>query len=371
MPRPYIVILFIVVFTTLLGMSTLAITSFITMSFNDYLISDFIVITSVIFPACILFILLTIVGQHYYNSLTRWTYYISAIWIGLFCYLLIASAIGSVIDLALVPSMFISKLIGYTVILSSVIITITGVLRARRISVHEVTVRLPHLPQKWHGRSAVWVSDLHLGQIYTAGHTQKVVNAIKRVNPDIVFVGGDVFDGTTATDLYSLVDPFNQLNPTLGVYYITGNHEEFGGSMTHFVDAVKNVGMRVLMDQAIEIEGVQLLGVDYSHASDPARFKSILESFSIQTTTPSILLKHEPKHLAIAHEAGVSLQISGHTHRAQMWPLGYIAHWAYGGYSYGLKHYGTMQVLISSGAGTWGPPLRVGTQSEVLVIHFS
>jgi predicted MPP superfamily phosphohydrolase len=115
---------------------------------------------------------------------------------------------------------------------------------------------------------------------------------------------------------------------------------------------------------------LQIVGVDWAQAANTERFRMILASIAIDREHPSILLKHEPKDLDVASERGISLQISGHTHRAQQWPLEYVARRVYNGYSYGLKNYREMLVYISSGAGTWGPPMRVGTDCEVVVFTF-
>jgi uncharacterized protein len=251
----------------------------------------------------------------------------------------------------------------------ALVASIYGVFHAKDIHVKEIKVSLPDLPAAWIGRKAVWVSDLHLGQLHGPSFARKIVKKVNDLPHDIVFIGGDLFDGTSAPDLDGLIAPFKDLSAPLGVYFITGNHEEFGDS-NRFVQAIKSIGMHVLQDKMTEIEGVQLVGVDYHNASDSRRFEKTLSELAIDQNKLSILLKHEPKDLYIAHEAGISLQISGHTHQAQMWPLGYLASLVYKGYAYGLKDFKDMQVYTSSGVGTWGPPMRVGTDAEVVVFTF-
>jgi predicted MPP superfamily phosphohydrolase len=216
----------------------------------------------------------------------------------------------------------------------------------------------------------VFVSDLHLGQINSENFARKVVGKIQTLQPDIVFIGGDLFDGTAFAE--NAAEPFRNLKPKLGLYFITGNHEEFRDS-GKFIAAIKNAGIEILEDNLVEIEGLQVLGVDYNHASDRQRFALILEGLNIDPNKPSILLKHEPKDIDITATANISLQLSGHTHRAQMWPLNYLAKWIYKGFDYGLKRVGQSetQVFTSSGVGTWGPPMRVGTDSEIVVIRFT
>ena len=96
-----------------------------------------------------------------------------------------------------------------------------------------------------------------------------------------------------------------------------------------------------------------------------------MENLNIDKNQPSILLKHQPLQLDIAEQAGISMQISGHTHKAQVFPLNISTHFIFKGYDYGLKFLHKMLVYTSSGVGTWGPPLRVGSDSEIVVFTFT
>jgi predicted MPP superfamily phosphohydrolase len=209
-----------------------------------------------------------------------------------------------------------------------------------------------------------------LGQFYGPSYAQKIVNRVNALPHDIIFIGGDLYDGTGAPDIAELAAPLGGFTGHLGIYFITGNHEEFGQSDA-FIAAVRSARIRPLIDEMVEIDGLQLVGVDYKNSADKESFKAILSRLALDPAKPSILLKHEPKDIDVAREAGVSFQISGHTHKAQMWPLGYIADLIYKGYAYGLKQSGNMHVLTSSGVGTWGPPMRVGTDCEIVHITFS
>ena len=248
-------------------------------------------------------------------------------------------------------------------------VSIYGIFHNKNIRIVEMQIPLPDLPASWENKKAIWISDLHLGQINGLSFLRKIVEKINTFPHDIIFIGGDLFDGTSAPDINELIAPLKGLSAPEGIYFITGNHEEFGNN-EKFISAVKSVGIKVLQDKLINLNGLQLVGVDYSTASNRAQFEKILSGLSIDKNKASILLKHEPKDLDIALQAGISLQISGHTHRAQLWPLGYIADLIYKGFAYGLKAYGKMSVFTSSGAGTWGPPMRVGTNSEIVVFTF-
>ena len=100
------------------------------------------------------------------------------------------------------------------------------------------------------------------------------------------------------------------------------------------------------------------------------KFKSILQQMGIDRHKPSVLLKHSPLQLQVAEEAGITLQLSGHTHHGQVFLFRFITSRVYHGYDFGLKRFGNLIVYTSSGAGTWGPPMRLDTKPEIVVIKF-
>ena len=233
--------------------------------------------------------------------------------------------------------------------------------------VKKIEILLPNLPKEWHGKTIVWMSDLHLGPINGAKFAEKITQISNSLSPDLVFIGGDLYDGSQKPDPYLIAGPLENLFSRQGVFFITGNHEEFGDPDI-FISAVQKLGIKVLNNEMVEINGLQIIGVDYLNASQKKDFKNILADLKIDKDMPSILLKHEPKDLNIAKQAGISFQISGHTHNGQQWPFNYLTKLMYQGFNYGLKHHGSMLVYISSGAGGWGPPLRIGSSYEIVEI---
>jgi hypothetical protein len=246
--------------------------------------------------------------------------------------------------------------------------TVYALMNARRIRVHRITVRLPHLPEAWQGRTAALITDLHLGPLSGAGFLRRVMARLRSLQPDVVFISGDMFDGPTH-GLDNLVAPWREFTSPLGIYYVTGNHDEFA-ERSLYLDPVRRVGIQVLDNTMVCIDGLQLVGVHDSEAGNAAELRSILGSVRIDRQRPSILLAHRPVNLSIAEEEGVSLQLSGHTHQGQIWPWNLLVTRIYGAAAYGLSQLGKMQVYTSSGVGTWGPPLRLGTQSEIVFIQF-
>jgi len=115
---------------------------------------------------------------------------------------------------------------------------------------------------------------------------------------------------------------------------------------------------------------LQIIGVPYRNASRKSHFASVLRSMGLDRERASILLTHAPDHPQVAEAAGISLQLSGHTHLGQFIPWSWMARRIYRQFVYGLSRIGKMQVFTSSGAGTWGPPLRLGSNPEIVVLEF-
>ncbi|HKS66924.1 MAG TPA: metallophosphoesterase [Candidatus Acidoferrales bacterium] len=249
----------------------------------------------------------------------------------------------------------------------ALLVGIYGMLNALRVRTRRVDVNLPNLPETWRGRTAVFVSDLHLGHIRGARFCKKIVEMIAALAPDIVFIGGDLYDGTRV-DPSRVTEPWSAMSAPLGTYLIAGNHEEFAGGAS--LRAAEGAGMSVLNDRKVVVEGMQIAGVDYRASASARRLELILHGMELDRNRASVLLSHSPNRLAVAERAGISLQLSGHTHRGQLIPSRWMVERIFGKYSYGLHAFGKMMVYTSSGVGTWGPPMRVGTASEIVLIRF-
>jgi len=231
-----------------------------------------------------------------------------------------------------------------------------------------VRVQLPNLPQSWKGRTAAMISDLHLGHVRGANFARNIVARVRQLRPAIVFLAGDLYDGSYA-DLDALAGPLRALNAPLGNFFVAGNHEEIRDRAAHLA-AAQNAGLTLLNNEKVVVDGMQIVGVHHYESSHPDRLHSVLQSAAIDREQPSVLLVHTPDQLEVARRAGISLQLSGHTHRGQFFPWTWFTKRIYGQFVYGLQKFGDMLVYISSGAGTWGPPLRVCSHPEIVLIHF-
>jgi len=314
------------------------------------------------------FVSATLLAFRYNNFLLRTLYRAAALWLGALNYFFLAAlfswaAYGLVLAAALtVPSWWIAFVFfGFAIALS-----LWGVGNANWLRVRRITVKLANLPDAWRGRKAVLASDLHLGHLHHRGFSARIVRKISALHPDVVFFPGDLFDGTHV-NAPEVVAPFRFLRAPFGAFFVTGNHELFRGE-SHYLDAIRKVGIRDLQNEKVDLEGLQIVGVPYHHATHPEHFRSVLAKIAVDPARTSILLTHAPDQPVVTAEAGIDLQLSGHTHLGQFFPFSWIARRIYGPFTYGLSHLGDTQFYVSSGAGTWGPPLRVGSQAEIVQI---
>ena len=197
---------------------------------------------------------------------------------------------------------------------------------------------------------------------------------IKDLKPDIVLLLGDIVDGEIGPVLRGdLLQYFTWPDCTDGLYAITGNHEFIGGA-NRTIPYIESKGIRVLKDEMITLPGgIQLIGrIDRDSYRFYRKERMPLADLMKQadTTRPVILLDHQPFHLDEAASYGIDLQLSGHTHNGQMWPLNYVTSMIYE-LSYGYLKKNNSNFIVSSGYGLWGPRVRSGSRSEVLLINLT
>jgi len=215
----------------------------------------------------------------------------------------------------------------------------------------------------------VAASDIHLGTIIGPRKTGKLVKTINELKPDIILFAGDVVDEDIEPVIkQNLGKNLLALKAPLGVYAITGNHEYIGGA-EKAVKYLNEHGLKVLRDSSVLInDSFYLIGRedrDKNRYTQEKR-KTVEQLVSnVDASKPLILLDHQPTQLDLAEEAGIDLQISGHTHHGQLWPFGYITQKVFE-VSRGYKQKGNSHFYVSTGFGTWGPPVRLGNRPEIL-----
>jgi len=306
----------------------------------------------------------------YSNFVVRLLYTLAAVWLGFASFFFFASwgCWISYYALRLFGFHPAPRTIAICLYGAAVLAGLYGMVNAAVTRVSRVSVKLPNLPESWRGRVAALVSDTHLGHVRNQGFVKRIIGMLTRLRPDVVFIGGDLYDGTAA-DLEALAQPWADLETPLGTYFVAGNHDGFTGHARH-VEAVRSSGIRVLNNEKITVDGLQIVGVHYRDAVNAQQYRSILQQAELDRDCASILLLHAPSGLPIAEEEGISLQLSGHTHGGQIFPFTWIVSRVWGEFTHGLERLGNLLVYTSTGAGTWGPPMRVGTRPEIALIHF-
>lgn len=217
-------------------------------------------------------------------------------------------------------------------------------------------------------------SDIHLGTIISNGRLERFVQMMNEQKPDIILLAGDIFDEDLGPVIQNnMGDQLKQLSAPLGVYAITGNHEYIGGAEAA-IKYLEDHGIAVIRDSVVTPQGLlNVVGRDDRQAKMMSgKMRKPLEQLveDIDNKLFTVMLDHQPYHLNQAVENGIDLQISGHTHHGQLFPLNLITK-AMFEVSRGYKQIESSHFYVSTGFGTWGPPVRVGNRPEIVVIEVS
>jgi len=295
------------------------------------------------------------------NYLFRFIYFISGIWVGVILNSLFLFLIFYFLNL----QQYIDNL-AFWFFICQIPILIFEFLSAYLIRVRKIEVRIKDLPDYWDNKKIVHACDLHLGPVWRLSFYEKLVKKINKLQASAVFITGDLFDGMEADFSWLNINSF-KIKATEGVYYSLGNHDEMLGSKT-VNELLGANGIKVLENDMLEKNGLQIIGLNSFHHLKYDIEATIIKQLSYSSSKPSILMLHEPVSLAKIQSLGIDLQLSGHTHGGQMFPNNLINKILYLGHDFGLFKKGDFHLNVSSGAGTWGPPLRLFSRSEIVEI---
>jgi hypothetical protein len=266
---------------------------------------------------------------------------------------------------------------GGAVAASGGILVYGGVAAFADPEVTELPVHLPRLPRALAGLTIAQLTDVHVGPIVDERFVRRLVAATNRLRPDAVVITGDLFD-RTADQLGGVLPELQALRARYGTFFVTGNHEFYVG-VEPLCAALRGIGVTVLRNQRVPLgdgaAAIDLVGVDDWSAGSrrrPSRRPLGPGGYDLDAALAgrdperaAVLLAHQPRDFEKAAAAGVGLQLSGHTHGGQMFPIVGISKLAYR-YVAGLYRRGESSLYVSRGVGFWGPPFRVLAPPEIV-----
>ena len=314
------------------------------------------------------------------NSVIDLFWLLGSLWLAAMLYILLSIALIDLVRLVLrgfgeKPAALYAHYGMVKFVLFWVITAGTGVLlavgyyNATHPTVNTVDVEIDKRAAGRDSLTIVMAADLHLGCINGRGALQRWVAAINDQHPDIVLLPGDVFDDNPASVARKkLGDILAEINAPLGVYFAPGNHEGLG-NLSQAVDYLKAHGVQVLLDETVCVDSSFYVAgrLDRSGSRHGVKRKPLRE-LAPAGEKPIIVLDHQPVELSEAVAAGVDLQVSGHTHRGQLWPFSLLTKHIYE-LDWGHLRKGNTHFYVTQGVGSWGPPVRLGTRSEIVRLN--
>ena len=319
-------------------------------------------------------------GTLFYASVFNdWLIRIGAYWLAFYFYLLL---LWGAVDFSmwigrlagLIPMNIDSNLpvLGWSIVLAVCLLVACGIWVANSPQLRRYTITI-HKKAPVHSIHIIMISDLHLGLFMGQRRLENLVAAINRQNPDIILLPGDILDeniGIFVDD--NMPELLRRLQPKFGMFGCLGSHEYIWGDSEKTVQELSKANITLLRDQAVKIaDSFYLAGRDdyYREKLTDSPRKPLEEILrDCDRALPVIMMDHQPVEVETGQEQGIDLYVAGHTHHGQLFPLNFITQ-AIFKLDWGYWHSGAFHLIVSSGFGTWGPPVRIGTQSEWVSIN--
>jgi len=296
--------------------------------------------------------------------------FVSSVWMGMIVYLVLGALVYDVVSVFTWGALPVGRMMTTIVAGLAAAITVYGLIEAHWIGVTNLPVRMPGLPARLEGFRIVQLSDVHLGRIVRGTRLEKIVSQVNALQPDLIVITGDLVDAEPA-HMEEMIPALRRLQSRCGVFAVTGNHEFFAGA-DRAQTYIERAGVMLLRNRWVTVDDdLQLIGRDdviagqFTSVPTPSWDENLR---GLDRTKPAILLYHTPVTTLAELEAhGIQLQLSGHTHRGQLWPLNFIVKGIFKT-PYGLFTDGKATIYVNRGIGTWGPPMRVLARPEITLV---
>lgn len=301
------------------------------------------------------YVLSTILESRFNNIITKDLYLASALWLGIIANaFFIALAVWLLTIIGIIPF----NAAGLIMVIVTFISCAYGVINMMMIKISHIEFYSQKLDKDMR---IVHLSDFHIGPIHKTRFLEKIVYQTNKLKPDIVIITGDLVDGRYKyrSDAFKALKDINAKT-----FFVMGNHDFYAG--TAYVEALlRQYPIRILRNESIVYNGIQIIGLDDSEDKDRIGYE--LQHMHIMHEKFSILLYHRPDGFKHAVHKRIDLMLSGHTHAGQLFPFNIFTFLA-NGYLQGYYHEGSTHLYVSAGVGTWGPPMRTGSRSEIVEI---
>lgn len=318
------------------------------------------------------------------GEIAKFIIYAGSYWMAIIYYLLLMLLVIDIIRVinhwagVIPPDNKFAALVGPGVLLMLLLIVLYGTWNANHPVVRNYQVSINQKASTLNQMRIVVVSDIHLGWIVGIDRIADMVKSINSLQPDLVLLAGDIIDeGVDPSAEQELPAIFSMINPRYGTYAVLGNHEYISGNVQTTIRCLDQADIKVLRDQCVKVDdNFFVVGRDDRSCkrftgNERLELSKIMAGID-RDSLPIILLDHEPVDLETAAHERVDLQFSGHTHLGQLAPNNFITGSIYED-DWGYLKRDNLQIIVSCGFGTWGPPIRVGNRPEILnvLVKFS
>jgi hypothetical protein len=255
-----------------------------------------------------------------------------------------------------------------TVLFISIVIVVAGIINFNTIRTSDYQIEIPGKSSKILHLRIAFVADFHLQESTNPGFVERFAKRIADINPDLMVFGGDLVEGDRQNENMTHFEKLlSEIKTKYGVYGVLGNHEYYGGPGKE--SFFRKSGIRVLCDTVLKIDNsFNLAGRYDSHFRNRMPVQKLLKSAN--DSLPLILMDHRPTEIEQVSKTSVDVQLSGHTHDGQMFPINLITNKVYI-LSQGYRKIGNTHFFVTSGIRLWGPPVRTAGKSEIVVIDIT